>query len=398
MIIGKCMIKKNKNTIIIFWPGKFLENHYLRYELEYLKQYCSVIIVEFGEYLNKYFYDSLYESQSCRSMGVVKINRAAEIFQLLKNTDENTIVVNYLPNDSWRIAFINIIIRISRVKTLLVINNSSTLYATERKWSEYNYSSLLNPKKTLNFIMRLFYKQFVKSGDYTMSVGNSIQIKDKGKKFYVGSWEYSNSLLNDNNVDIDYKYAVLLDGAGPKFNDDRNQTNKMEKVYPITSDEWYPSLINFMEKLEGIHNLRFVIAAHPKSNFNDDSEEFGGRSIYYGKAQELVRNSELVVTRGSTATIFCVTYNKPVFFIYNNQMLLSSGQNLRKCNEWNKDIGGKVVNIDNYSVNLLYDISTDIYKYQSYIDKIIAINNPARPNWQIMLHNLFGYSYDEFNE
>ena len=104
------MIKKNKNTIIIFWPGKFLENHYLRYELEYLKQYCSVIIVEFGEYLNKYFYDSLYESQSCRSMGVVKINRAAEIFQLLKNTDENTIVVNYLPNDSWRIAFINIII------------------------------------------------------------------------------------------------------------------------------------------------------------------------------------------------------------------------------------------------------------------------------------------------
>ena len=56
-------------------------------------------------------------------------------------------------------------------------------------------------------------------------------------------------------------------------------------------NEWYPSLRKFMEKLEEIHNLRFVIAAHPKSNFNDDSEEFGGRSIYYGKAQELVRNS-----------------------------------------------------------------------------------------------------------
>jgi hypothetical protein len=246
--------------------------------------------------------------------------------------------------------------------------------------------------------MRLFYKQLVQSGSYTMSVGNSIQAKNKGKKFYVGSWEYSNSLLNDNNVDIDYKYAVLLDGAGPKFNDDRNQTNKMKKEYPITSDEWYPSLLNFMEELERIHDLRFVIAAHPKSNFNDDSEEFGGRPVYYGKAQELVRNSELVITKGSTATIFCVIYNKPVFFIYNNQMLLASEQYLRKCNAWNKDIGGKIVNIDNYSANLLYDISTDTYKYQSYINKIIAINNPTRPNWQIMLHNLFGYSYVEFDE
>ncbi len=392
------MIKKNKNTIIIFWPDKFLENHYLRYELEYLKQYCSIVIFEFGEYLNKDFYNSLYESQSCHSMDVVKINRVTEIFQLLKNTDENTIVINYLPNDSWRIAFINIMIRVSRVKTLLIVNNSGTLYATERKWSEYNYSSLLKPKKILNFVMRLFYKQLVQSGSYTMSVGNSMQAKNKGKKFYVGSWEYSNSLLNDNNVDIDYKYAVLLDGAGPKFNDDRNQTNKMKKEYPITSDEWYPSLLNFMEELERIHDLRFVIAAHPKSNFNDDSEEFGGRPVYYGKAQELVRNSELVITKGSTATIFCVIYNKPVFFIYNNQMLLASEQYLRKCNAWNKDIGGKIVNIDNYSANLLYDISTDTYKYQSYINKIIAINNPTRPNWQIMLHNLFGYSYVEFDE
>ena len=362
-----------------------------------MKQYCNIIVCEFGEYLNKDFYNSLDHSQSCQSIEVVGMNKATKIFQLLKNTDENTIVINYLPNDSWRVALINIMISFGKVKTLAMINNSGTLYSSERKWSEYKYSSLLNPKKVLNFVIRLFYKQFVQSESYTMSVGNSIQVKNKGKKFYVSSWEYSNSLLNDNNVDIDYKYAVLLDGAGPKFNDDRSQTNELDKAHPLTSDEWYPSLTNFMEKLEGIHNLRFVIAAHPKSNFNDDSEEFGGRPIYYGKAQELVRNSEFVITRGSTATIFCVVYNKPVFFIYNNQMLLSSEQYLRSCTKWNEDIGSKMVNIDTYSTNLLYDISIDTYKYRSYIDKIITIDNPTRPNWQIMLHNLFGYSYDEFD-
>ena len=62
------MIKNNKNTIIIFFEDKFLENHYSRYEVEYLKQYCNVIICEFGEYLNKDFYNSLDQSQSCQSM------------------------------------------------------------------------------------------------------------------------------------------------------------------------------------------------------------------------------------------------------------------------------------------------------------------------------------------
>ena len=241
------MIKKNNNTIIIFFPYKFLENHYLRYELEYLKQYCNIIIWEFGEYLNKDFYNSLSQARSCHSMGVVKINKATKIFQSLKNIDENTIVINLLPNDSWRVALINIMTQVNKVKTLSILNNSGTLYAEARKWSEYNFSSLLNPKKILNFVMHLLYKQSAQSESYTMSVGNRLQGKNKGKKFYVSSWEYSNSLLNDSNIDIGYKYAVLLDGAGPKFNDDRNRTNEMRKAYPITSDEWYPSLTKLME-------------------------------------------------------------------------------------------------------------------------------------------------------
>jgi len=388
------VIKNNKNTIIIFFEDKFLENHYSRYEVEYLKQYCNVIICEFGEYLNKDFYNSLDQSQSCQSMEVVRMNKATKIFQLLKNTDHNTIVINFLPNDSWRVALINIMMRVRKVKTLIIVNDSGTLYATARKWSEYKFSSLLNPKKVLNFVMRLFYKQFVQSASYTMSVGNRIQVKNKKKKFYVSAWEYSNSLLNDNIVEIDYKYAVLLDGAGPKFSDDSLQNNAMLKAYPFKSDEWYPSLRIFMEKLEEIHNLRFVIAAHPKSNFNSDNNEFGGRPIYYGKAEELIRNCELVITRGSTATIFCVIYKKPVFFIYNNR----SADHLKSPQEkWNEDIGGKMVNMDNYSSNFLYDISIDTNKYRNYLDKIIAINNPTRPNWQIILHNIFGYSYDEFN-
>ena len=127
------MIKENKKTIILLWPYKFLENHYLRFELEYLKQYCNIINWEFGEYLDKDFFNSLYQARSSQSMDVVSMNKATKIFQLLKNTDENTIVVNLLPNDSWRVALINVMIRISKVKTLIMVINSGTLYATKRK-------------------------------------------------------------------------------------------------------------------------------------------------------------------------------------------------------------------------------------------------------------------------
>ncbi len=383
----------NSKTLLIFYPDRFLENHYSKYEIRYFEMYCNVVVIEFGRFLNKSFDDALHQARVCKSTNVIKVNTIKKIIKLLKSCKENTIIVDFIPNDSIKSVFINFLMIFFKVKTLKLVDNSNTLYS-EKKMRDYRYKSLLNIKKIFRFLLRMFYKKISKKADYVMSIGNHNNIS-KGNCFYISSWEYSNSLTYSEVGNIKYKYAVLVDGAGPKFNDDSSQNKDMLKRYPLTSDKWYPSLLKFMEKIEKMHNLKFVIAAHPKSNYKNKSKEFGDRSIFYGKTKELIQGSNLIVTRGSTATIFAVIYNKPVFFIHNDQML--DYHHLQKSARWSQDIGGRVINIDNFSTNEVSDLSINNYKYTEYLDKIASVEDKNKPNWKIILHNIFEYSYDSID-
>ena len=43
-----------------------------------------------------------------------------------------------------------------------------------------------------------------------------------------------------------------------------------------------------MEDLESEHGVKFLIAAHPSSNFGKRDKVFGGREIYHGMSQHVV--------------------------------------------------------------------------------------------------------------
>jgi len=105
------------------------------------------------------------------------------------------------------------------------------------------------------------------------------------------------------------RYAVFLDSYLPYHSD--LPFVGYQRIDPVS---YYGSLNRFFDLLEREHDLRVVIAAHPRGDF--DAATFAGREIYRLRTAELVRDAEFVLSHGSTAMSFAVLNGKPLIFIY----------------------------------------------------------------------------------
>lgn len=84
---------------------------------------------------------------------------------------------------------------------------------------------------------------------------------------------------------------------------------------PIPPDEYFAKLCRFFDEIERVFSIRIVIAAHPKSEYGQNSALFGGRKIIRGETGRLVREASLVITHMSTAVNYAVLFRKPIIFI-----------------------------------------------------------------------------------
>lgn len=132
----------------------------------------------------------------------------------------------------------------------------------------------------------------------------------------------------------DGSYAVYLDtamGAHP----DVLQFDTSD----LSGPEYRASLLRFFDKLERELGLKVVIAAHPKAHYQGD--EFAGRPVFRQQTCALVRGAQLVLSDGSTSTLYAVALHKPVIFILNDCLL-----------RWSRVTGGAYLPYAAYSLVL----------------------------------------------
>jgi hypothetical protein len=372
-------------TIVVIYPYKFLQNHGLRLELDELSKYTNVIVWDLGGLLNpsfiskadfKNFYSSNYK--------YIQLNTFQSFFGELIKLKNNVLffqVVRVINLKTWLIFNL---IGLSRHKSI-VFDNSGIRFLESSKIVQNSHLKYKD----------LFRKYLTFTPDYYLISGSCISdllLKYNPKKTQLikgSSWEYSNSLFNDPNRFISYKYAVLVDGAGPKFMDDR--FFKESSKYALTSDEWYPSLVNFFEQVEAACNIKVIIAAHPKSNYNKFPKEFDYRPVYYDVTKELIQSSEFIITRQSTASSFAVIYNKPIIHIYNNQ-LKADKEFMNNIISANNLYRGRLVNIDElgFMFDSCKDIKVNNRSYTSLISKYLSSSN-NKPNYQLILEECFSH-------
>lgn len=110
------------------------------------------------------------------------------------------------------------------------------------------------------------------------------------------------------------RYVVFLD-TNLAYHSDL----KINDMVPVNPVAYHQALNRFFELLEAEYKIKVVIAAHPTSNYAD--ETFQGREVYRLKTAELVRDADFAITHHSASIGYAVLNLKPLIFIYTNEML-----------------------------------------------------------------------------
>jgi hypothetical protein len=137
---------------------------------------------------------------------------------------------------------------------------------------------------------------------------------------FINSYDY--------NVYLDYikehkeaaldttKTCVFIDeGAIDSYDFDILKMKKLD----VTK---YLDVMNHLfERIEEETGLEVIVAAHPRSNYEQLPNAFGGRKIIKWKTLELVAKSNLVIVHYSAATSYAVLFNKPILVVKTDDMI-----------------------------------------------------------------------------
>ena len=159
--------------------------------------------------------------------------------------------------------------------------------------------------------------RLVKPFDVVFGAGYAISkaFPDAGKVVHTNLPDYDRYMAEkDKKVGtVEGDYAVFVDICLP-FHPD----NAIEGLAPIDPNRYFASLNHFFDILERKTGQKVVIAAHPQSDY--DETTFNRRKIFKGCTEDLVRNAQMVISHHSTSTSYAVLNEKPVVFIYTNEI------------------------------------------------------------------------------
>jgi len=154
---------------------------------------------------------------------------------------------------------------------------------------------------------------------------------------------------------------------------------------PCSPEEYYPALCRFFTCLERDYGVQIVIAAHPKSHYDEHPEYFGGRPVLRGQTGSLVRQCGFVLAHSSQSINFAVLFKKPVVFVTTDRL---------RQNEWFGpyiDLTASLlkktaVNVDAPDhLDWAKESTVDEDAYERYREAYIKRKNtPDKPSWQIL--------------
>ena len=183
-------------------------------------------------------------------------------------------------------------------------------------------------------------------------------------KIPINSFDFEDykRLLNIESIPIDLKgrkYAVFLDEYLP-FHPDINIWGKQS----LNPEKYYSALNRFFSFLEHNYFLEVIIAAHPKSNYNDTF--FQGRKLFKYRTAELVKHSCLVLAHDSLSISFPVLNYKTILFIYLSDFFSMGTSIMALIKKNSRILGTDAICIDNQDYHIKDIERVDRRKYDEY--------------------------------
>ncbi|CAB5114068.1 hypothetical protein D3OALGB2SA_2568 [Olavius algarvensis associated proteobacterium Delta 3] len=139
----------------------------------------------------------------------------------------------------------------------------------------------------------------------------------KSEVLWVHSFDYDEYLRERIKPDkIDSGTCVFLDEYVPLHPD-----NTAANLSRVPMQRYYDQMRSFFDHIENKLAVNVVIAAHPRSHYEDLPGLFGKRPVIRGKTAELVKNSGFVILHQSMSMNFAVLFEKPMIFVVTDDYL-----------------------------------------------------------------------------
>lgn len=184
-------------------------------------------------------------------------------------------------------------------------------------------SGFSNPLKLLiNVFYRIkaiVYKKLkiVKPFDVVFTAGNVLMASYffSKKKIAINQPDYDHykKVKSEDERFLVCRYVVFLDQYLPYHSD--FEYFGIPALDPVS---YYASLNRFFDLIELKYGVKVVIASHPRADYSAD--KFNGRYACSGKTPEMVKDAEFVIAHYSTSVSYAVLNQKPLVFIYTNEM------------------------------------------------------------------------------
>lgn len=145
-------------------------------------------------------------------------------------------------------------------------------------------------------------------------IGEEYHAKDSRRLVPIHHFDVDQTILVGPSLHVPTeRIAVFLDDFLPLHPD--FALNGRSSVSP---ELYYTQLRRFFAAAEEQWDVRFVIAAHPRSSYSDNP--FGGREIVRARTAELVRDAVVVAAHGSTSVAFAIIYAKPICLLHSPEI------------------------------------------------------------------------------
>lgn len=379
--------------IIILFPYRFNNSYFKKYQINELKKKfkSKIEIHDLFDVISKKWQKGPSTQRNKSALVFKDLTQWKNHLKKILKKESKIFVINTISSNSLKSFFIHYLLFKYKVKIIKL--NSPEVYALAQSNTLYLQlisflkNLFLNFPKLLFILRNIFYNKllyFLNFDElyifYSGSKKYLLPITIRSKKLFFINFhasDFANYLSNKkiNNINIKKNYIVFLDIKPPAFpGDDISFNDKI--IY--NASEWYNDLNNFLKRVEKKFNSKVIIIPHPSVR--------NMKNIYYDKkfnvatnpdaSNKLIPKSKFVIANGATtATSYCVIHDKPITFIYNNQVIKKNPTMFFETKNLSRYLSSKSININDKFDKNNFCLAVNKRKYLKYKYNFLTSKN-----------------------
>ncbi len=403
----RAMVTMKIKKVIYFVYAPFCQRDYKRFGIEIMNN--NGFLVEVWDFTPIIYPEAYQAVKPIDSIDISKHSyykiylRKIEAKLAIANLKKDTIIISIMPGYSFKTYFIYKELSKANISYCFFCSNAIPAYTkikelysgiNKRRFMYfYNKFKSVNLSKISEFIFKnishywfpIQFSEFIFTGGSQSILNYNIPRSVDTKIVWCHTLDYD---LYLDNIKVGFKkklksekYVVFIDEYIP-FHPDYFFMNIKP---PTTPEIYYPILCNFFKYVEKETGIKVIIAAHPRSRYEEHPDYFGGREAIRGETRDLIRGCEFVLTHYSTSLNFAVLHKKPVIFITTNDLERSTiDANYIYSYSW--EFKKIAYNIEqNYNIDWNKELIINEKIYNNYKEKYIKKNGTKEEYfWQIV--------------